>query len=304
MSSFLSIRSSRRQEAHSQFRVPRSAFRTPRTPRRAFSLIEVLVVVGLMSLIILGLVMMFGQTQRAYRLGMTQVDVLEGGRAFTDMTTRELAQLTPSRGSNVVNFYMQIPWGTPYYRPLLQELPGNPSPGRTNVVEDLFFLTRENQRWTGIGYRLATPNEPMGTLYRYETNAPYGQDPYWLFWDFYRGPSLTNMTRILENVVHFKVRAFDTNGNWITDDLAKGANVRYSTLPFLDGEIGYYLMSNTVVPATVELELGILEERAASRAKSITDMGARSNYLAQQAGKVHVFRWRVPVRNVDPTAYQ
>ena len=57
--------------------------------RQAFTLIEVLVVVALLSVIILGLVAMFSQTQRAYTLGMTQVDVLEGGRAVTEMITRE-----------------------------------------------------------------------------------------------------------------------------------------------------------------------------------------------------------------------
>lgn len=278
----------------------------PSRSARAFSLIEILVVVGLLSLIILGLVIMFGQTQRAYRLGMTQVDVLEGGRMFTDLTTRELSQLAPSRSSNTVNFYVQIPFLAPFHRPLLQDLPGN-SERRTNVLEDFFFLTAENQRWRGIGYRVAPANEPLATLYRFETNAPYGQHPYQLFWPFYYGngtATLTNLTRVLENVVHFKVRAYNTNGIWITNDLPKGADVRYSTLPFLDGEIGLYMMSNSVVPASVELELGILEQRTAERAKTITDLNARSNYLAQQAGKVHVFRWRVPVRNVDPTAYQ
>ena len=44
------------------------------------------------------------------------------------------------------------------------------------------------------------------------------------------------------------------------------------------------------------------------RAESLPDGAAvswaRSNYLAQQAGKVHLFRQRFPIRNVDPSAYQ
>ena len=31
---------------------------------------------------------------------------------------------------------------------------------------------------------------------------------------------------------------------------------------------------------------------------------AQSNYLAQQAGKVHLFRQRVAIPNVDPSAYR
>ena len=38
--------------------------------------------------------------------------------------------------------------------------------------------------------------------------------------------------------------------------------------------------------------------------ESIGDATARNTYLAQQAGKVHVFRQRVWIRNVDPSAYQ
>jgi hypothetical protein len=28
------------------------------------------------------------------------------------------------------------------------------------------------------------------------------------------------------------------------------------------------------------------------------------NYLTNYAGQVHIFRQRIPIRNVDPTAYQ
>ena len=61
---------------------------------------------------------------------------------------------------------------------------------------------------------------------------------------------------------------------------------------------------SNAIPASVEVELGILEERAAERARSITSPTARYNYLTNEVGKVHLFRWRVPVRNVDPRAYQ
>jgi hypothetical protein len=53
----------------------------------------------------------------------------------------------------------------------------------------------------------------------------------------------------------------------------------------------------------VEFELGILEGRVMERAKSIPDLVARRQYLEDQAARVHLFRMRVPVRNVDPTAY-
>lgn len=285
-----------------------------RRPARAFSLIEILVVVGLLSLIILGLVIMFGQTQRAYRLGMTQVDVLEGGRMFTDMTTRELAQMRATGVSTGVNFYAELALNAPGgFQFSTQDLPGNPTPGRTNLLEELFFVTRENQTWTGIGYVVLTnpPNTAfwqrpwggLGTLYRSERTNYY---PGSLYRDYFNTP-YTNLSRVLENVVHFKVRAYDPAGRWLTNfsQLRSNATIRpLDASVYTQSEVELYRMTNNVLPASVELELGILEPRTAERVKAISDPTARATYLAQQAGKVHVFRWRVPVRNVDPTAYQ
>jgi len=203
--------------------------------RMAFSLIEVLVVVALMSFIIIGLVTMFSQTQRAYKLGMTQVDVLEAGRAVTDMMTREFSQMAPAYQSNLntfgaVNFEIVLHTNGPFY----QTLPGMPvtvtEPGRTNLMEDVFFFTKENQRWSGIGYQILDPvtgNVPLGgigALYRFETNAYYGQRPAELFRG-YRNSRYTNgnVTKLLDGVVHFKVRAFDTNGMWLNQSV--GSNI-------------------------------------------------------------------------------
>ncbi len=66
-------------------------------------------------------------------------------------------------------------------------------------------------------------------------------------------------------------------------------------------------MFSNALPAAVEVNLGILEDRTIQRAESLLDVSpvwARSNYLAQQAGKVHLFRQRFPIRNVDPSVYQ
>jgi hypothetical protein len=126
--------------------------------------------------------------------------------------------------------------------------------------------------------------------------------------------TFTNLNRILDGVVHFKVRAYDPDGQWITGTnqfatnqfgRVLNAQVREPALAnYAAGESEFYLFTTNVVPAFVELELGVLEERAIIRARTITDTQSRSNYLAREAGKVHLFRLRVPVRNVDRTAYQ
>ena len=96
-------------------------------PRSAFSLIEIIVVMALLSIIILGLLAMFTQTQRAFRTGMTQADVLESGRIFSDMISRELAQITPANQSNVLNFAVSLVDRQPLYLPL---------PGATRLSEN------------------------------------------------------------------------------------------------------------------------------------------------------------------------
>ncbi len=290
----------------------------------AFSLIEILVVVGLLSIIILGLVAMFSQTQRAFRLGLAQVDVLESGRAVTDMMTRELSQMTPARASNAVNFYLgvaRLPLALQPYKIQKQELPGDPAPVRTNLIEELFFLTKENQTWTGIGYYVSGAAGGVGTLYRYATNSYFGQNPAELFAGYNKSLNdavdrnvFTNLNRIMDGVVHFKVRAYNPDGRWITTTnqfatnqfgVVVNAEVREpGSALYASGESEFYRLTTNAVPAFVELELGVLEERSIIRARTITDTKARSDYLAREAGKVHLFRLRVPVRNVDRTAYQ
>lgn len=69
------------------------------------------------------------------------------------------------------------------------------------------------------------------------------------------------------------------------------------------------VMYSNALPASVQIELATLEDRVLQHAgvwdSSIpAQLMSQSNYLAQQAGKVHVFRQRVDIPNVDPTAYQ
>src|SRR5436190_8225483 len=175
----------------------------------AFTLIEIMVVVVLMTVIVLGLMAMVNQTQRAFRAGMTQVDILEAGRMFTDQFVRETQQITPSYQTNGVNFYAEIP----LYAPLQQTMPASTLP-RTNVIEDFFFISRYNQTWNGIGYFVRTnPSfagniELVGTLYRFETNLTASQ-----FNGDARRPYQTylvssNANKILDGIVEFRIRAF------------------------------------------------------------------------------------------------
>jgi len=305
--------------------------------RAAFSLIEVLVVISLLSLIVLALMAVFNSAQTAFRASVTQTDVLGGGRATIEMITADLRQMAPSLGysnslvqiaptiyacnsNNPVNFYADTnKYGI---QPLVQSLAGSTA-RRTNVLENFFILGRGNLNgqatWFGTGYLVF----PLATnlvypLYRFyiTTNVEASPNPAALFNSFMSAIRTTaftgtftnsNWSHLLDGVVDLRVRAYDPNGFWMTNGYPVGyGNVAKNAIfrPPAGGECGFYLFSNTL-PAAVEVELGVLEDRTLQRAATWPNGSAAQNsYLAQQAGKVHIFRQRVTIPNVDPSAYQ
>jgi len=287
-----------------------------------FSLIELMVAVGLMSLVVLGLLVMFQQTQRAFTGSMTQVDMLEGARATTDLIERELEQMTPSHTPYAANFVSELAPPDQSFTPAFsyQDLPGTGSPPlrRLNVLHHFFFLTRENQTWRGIGYLVGPPAFGVGTLYRFwqETNSSVGM----LRTNFdtaatqlYRNRFPTNLlTRMVDGVVHLRVRAYNTNGFLIVSNVLSEPFIQVKwdpRTPISGTEVDYYFWSNAV-PAYVELEIGFLEDRAVGRFKSLGSPTATSanavqqQYLQNHVGQVHLFRRRVAIRDVDTLAYK
>ncbi len=295
-----------------------------------FTLVEVLVVVSLLSLIVLALMAVFSSTQRAFRASVTQTDVLGGGRAAVDLIASDVRTMTPSdwysngvytagvfQPQCPVNFSVAANYN--YYLPLNQTLPPAP-PGstvRTNLLNYFFMLSRENTKWIGIGYVVDNTNSTtLFPLYRYyaETNTAYSPQPlYNQFVNFVTAGQWTNMNRVLDGVVHFTVRAYDPNGNWINNATwpyyyTNAANTVIMSPAY--GEARLYMLSNAV-PAAVEIDLGVLEDRPLAHAEALSVPGqapsqvpALWRYLQGQSGAVHLFRQRVSIPNVDTSAYQ
>ena len=159
---------------------------------RAFTLVEILVVVVLLSFIILALMAVFNSTQLAFRASITQTDVMEGGRSVMGLMKNDFESMTPSYGTSNVdlltgNYYTFIPNGAPVnftvltntwqYQsgspPLVQPLMGSPNgSSRTNVLEKFFILTRQNTTWTGVGYFVDTASTNyLNPLYRFSASA-------------------------------------------------------------------------------------------------------------------------------------
>jgi hypothetical protein len=275
--------------------------------------VEILVVVVLMSLIVLALMAVFSSTQAAFRASITQTDVLEGGRSVMGLIKSDFEPMAPSFGvSNVnvgaVNFYAAVTNYVSPSSPLVQSLAGS-GQQRTNVLENFFILSRQNVTWYGTGYAVTTNSSSGGfySLYRFATNHPVAVNPAFIFTNEFRKFLLapTNGSHLMDGVVHLTVRAYDPNGYWMTNGYANLTNLTVKNVQFQPstlGEVGFYMFSNTL-PASVEIQLGLLEDRTLQRAQSISGL-TQSNYLAQHAGQVHVFRQRFLIRNVDPSAYQ
>jgi hypothetical protein len=287
--------------------------------RHAFSLVEVLLVITLLSLIVMALMAVFSSTQRAFRASVTQTDVLEGGRMVTDLMVTDLRGLTPSYGASngPVNFFVQA--NSTYYSPLIQGMPGSTVP-RTNLLNFIFILGRENTQWTGTGYIVDTTSvSPLFPLYRFHAETNISNSP-WTLYNEFLNARWTNMSHLMDGVVHLTVHAYDPAGRWINDSVlafTNAANTMFLNPPMSGvgpgyGEAQLYMFSNTV-PSSVELELGILEDRTLARGESLGVAGfapsapqnlAQWNYLTKQSGTVHVFRQRVTIPNVDTSAYQ
>jgi len=320
----------------------RAGGRTLLRPRRAhsggagFSLVEILLVTALLSLIMLALMSVFNSTQAAFRSSITQTDVLEGSRATMDLLTSDFRQMVASGGymgvlpnpqydpsytvgqnnlpSAPVNFWVSDPSPT-----VEQSLIGtDPSANRTNQVQSVFILTKQADVWKGVGYFVDTNSTTyIYPLYRFDSSVMPGRPtPYQIFSNFClnipvypQSVSTTNSNvhHLLDGVLHFNVRAFDTNGVWLTNGYPFGQSFQGKNVYFYypaGGEVPMYMCSNTL-PAAVEIQMGVLEDRILQRASSMP-MGSvvQINYLAQQAGKLHLFRQRVNIPNVDPNGYQ
>jgi hypothetical protein len=298
--------------------------------RCAFSLVEVLLVMALLSLIVLVLMTVFNSTQSAFRAGVTQTDVLEGGRVAMDLIVSDLKVMTPSGGYNTnlfensfdyplstVNFYVNT---NSYinYQPLIQSLPGSMNnEQRTNVLENVFMLSRQNlngrDSWVGMGYTVNAANaSPLFPLYRFYTNSAASSDPYNLLNTFMVAIQAgvftnTGWSHLIDGVVDLRIHAFDVNGYQMTNSFNSGLGINYTNVDpiFVPqwGETGIYFFSNTI-PASVEVQMGTLEDRVLQRAESLPAQSTvQSNYLSQEAAHVRVFRQRVLIPNVDPTAY-
>jgi len=274
----------------------------PVSGRRGFSLLEILVAVTLLVVIITGLLFAFQQTQRAMRSGLNQSDVLESGRATLALIAQQLQEMAQVQTTNGLNFYVGP--ASPGGVVKTQTLPDGSS--RTNVLQEFFFHTRYNDEWHTMKYGYCDEewNDGAATLF-----LKSGAFEYSLVSDtnfsrmapFERPDICTNLTtyskfrRVMDGVVHLRVRAYSASGQLTTNTWPY--ILVQTNLPGPD-EFYYYEFYNRELPAYVDVELGVLERRTLEQFNGIAAVDSRNaaNFLTRQAGRVHLFRQRVPIR--------
>ncbi len=287
--------------------MKRTKIQRGRSLEGAFSLIEILVAVTLLSVITIGLLAMFYQTQKAFRLGTSQVDVLEGGRGTMQLICRDLQQMHTSNMDDMTNFLAEST-GEPW---IVMGLPGGGQ--RQNRLQDVSFLTREGGTWNAISYRVHHRDRGGGTLYRAVlsvdmegilTDANLKPRHQWIavsnifgrVCERFTGTySVTNPTpevamtpalpplvfdRIADGVVHFRVLAYTESGILYTNNSLVRVN-------------GYGMRN--FVPAYLDVELAILDPKGVEQFNRRGDAAARA-YLETQAYRTQIFRQRINLR--------
>ncbi len=318
--------------------------------RGGFSVTELLVAVALMGIIVFALYSTFHQTQRALRANVTQVDVMESGRAAMEMITRELEQLTASAptANRNLSASLGVTRSTPPTRisPVVQVEAKKAL--RTNVLQQFFFLNHINNQWVGTGYHVEDTNGlGVGALERFSTTVHESgfrtNDLYTAF--LTNALSTDDVSRrtfhhLADGIIHLRLLAYDTNGVLLSFNYDRAIGLgrtNYTMWAGMEGglkvtklwmgqpvgtpkppphtnpppnaifgeesfnkarETQFVFLSNAL-PAYLELELGVLEPEALKQYNALRQapVPAASDFLRNQAHRVHLFRKRIPIRS-------
>jgi type II secretory pathway component PulJ len=275
---------------------------------RAFTVVELMVAISVMTLIVLVLYGLFDQTQRAMRGNVSQVDVLEGGRATMEMITRDFEELRASGVRSATNLFVQLTAAQ-----TLQSLPGE-GQLRISSLQECFFLTKPGRHWQQFGYvvvpeRILNVAQPLGTLYRVALSNHVSN----FTSNSLSGLYITNrdnmlaygtntlFQRVTDGVVHFRVRVLDARGirHSPTNTVSTNMTIFMQLDPIsnlaTERELRYAFLEDAL-PAAVEVELGILDPQAVGRLRSMPNPTMAAEFLSRQSGRLHIFHQRIPIR--------
>lgn len=178
-------------------------------------------------------------------------------------------------------------------------LPGNQARG--NTLQDVTFITRQNDEWAAIAYRVLGSTNGAGQLLRWVGRFTMAPDPGdtanrdavlgAAFQDGVFDPDPARFQMVADGVVHFALNAYDTNGFPMVD----------SYFPPPPGNVIGLRFTNSVgtntLPAFVDLELGVFEPKAMDQFRAREAVGTQAAWLPDQTHRMHLFKQRIPIRN-------
>lgn len=298
-----------------------------------FSLLEVLVAVGLMSIVVLALYSMFDQTQKALRANAGQSDVSEAGRAAMELITRDIEKAWASRVPAVTN---NLVIRRTYPDSVINGIGDDFT--RDSAFHELFLLCRPDVAVSpGFGLFIAEENNPLqrvtnaiGTLYRYEVpetspvldanNAVLGVvgnfapptlvrpgtafrtfNNFWREFDRPNATVRTNASRLIDGVVFFRVFAYTGAGVVMDRTVTFTNDIPADVVPFfLSGPDVENLTTfgNSALPSAVEVELGIMPPRLLAQFRSLPPT-LQASFLARNFANILVFRQRIALRTAQ-----
>jgi len=289
--------SSRHEEAHFGSREENGASsRQLLQGKTALTLLEMMVAVTLLAVIMIGLLAMFNQTQKALHVASAQSDVLENARGAIQMIARDLTEMALFDDRKVLSGY-----GNVFPSPIQQGSLLMPLPPPNNLMPvyfaETYWLTRANDDWLGIGYfvlddPLQRSNYGVGTLYRFSTNMPnrlgVSSDKVPQLFPMFRDAQASDIDvvrRVSDGIVHFTVTAVYVQTNATQTNFVRSTSFAVTG----DGNL----------PAFVDVELGVLEPQALKQFQAMKNVSlpTAKDFLRERAGQIHFFRERVPIRN-------
>ena len=161
--------------------VMRSDFRQPRRRTGAFSLLELMIAVGLLTIIVAALYAMFDQTQKAFRQSLNQADLSEGGRSALDLMVRNIERAASPQVEDALHLVVRPANATGYELVFAGDAT---QANRTQPLrfDELFFTYPASAgRWhvgglfigtLDAGPVVSTPVTGLGSLYLYDEALP------------------------------------------------------------------------------------------------------------------------------------
>lgn len=273
----------------------------------AFTLIELLIAISILSLLVVVLSSLLGGVSRAWTAGEQQVQAFQDGRAALDLISRELAQA-------VISPRLQFVHNPGKLDPLLtggvaqvantdslfwQAPRASDSAG--NLFETGYYLTYDATTWRNrpeVAYQLKRfsvapePLNPPNHLYKIFDAAPsYNQNGILPAWIDLRTSTLASpktdfeaeSSTIMSGVVALWFRCFDANGDlipWLshvdnsTDPIRFNSTARFQpAVPAESSSFRYTSATSTSpahrLPSTVEVTLVALDWKTLQRRPKI-----------------------------------